>query len=66
MEDLTEREKNKNRWKVAVYYSKIEPTFHYFDNEATARDYAGYAIAHGACHMVIIIDRMEVVDEDFN
>ena len=63
---MEEREKNKNRWKVAIYYSKIEPTFHYFEVEATARDYASYAIAHGACHMVQIIDRMEVVDEDFN
>lgn len=66
IEAMKEREQNKNRWKVMIYYTKIEPTIHYFDNEFTARDYAGYAIAHGACHMVIIIDRMEVVDEDFN
>ena len=66
MEDLTEREKNKNRWKVIIYYTKIEPSISYFNVEESARKLAAHAIGYGAAHMVQIIDRMEVVDEDFN
>ena len=61
--DMEEREQNKNRWKVMIYYTKVEPTIHYFDVEGIAREFAAYAIGHGACHMVQIIDRMEVVEE---
>lgn len=60
---MEEREKNKNRWKVIIYYTKIEPSISYFDVEETARKLAAHAIGHGACHMVQIIDRMEVVEE---
>lgn len=64
IEAMKEREQNKNRWKVMIYYTKVEPTIHYFDVEGIAREFAAYAIGHGACHMVLIIDRMEVVYEE--
>ena len=60
---MNEREKNMNRWKVIIYYTKIEPSIHYFDTEESARELAAHAIGHGAAHMVQIIDRMEVIDE---
>ena len=63
---MDEREKNKNRWKVMIYYTKIEPSIHYFDVEENARELAAHAIGHGAAHMVQIIDRMEVDYEDIN
>lgn len=63
---MDEREKNKNRWKVIIYYTKIEPSIHYFDTEESARELAAHAIGHGAAHMVQIIDRMEVIYEDIN
>ena len=63
---MDEREKNKNRWKVIIYYTKIEPSIHYFDTEESARELAAHTIGRGAAHMVQIIDRMEVFDEDFN
>lgn len=66
IEAMKERERNKNRWKVMIYYTKIEPSIHYFDVEETAREFAAYAIGHGAAHMVLVIDRMEVVDEDID
>lgn len=66
IEAMKEREQNKNRWKVIIYYTKIEPTISYFDEEETARKLAAHAIGHGAAHMVLVIDRMEVVYDDFN
>ena len=63
---MDEREKNKNRWKVIIYYTKIEPSIHYFDTEESARELAAHAIGHGAAHMVQIIDRMEVIYEDID
>ena len=63
---MDEREKNKNRWKVMIYYTKIEPSIHYFDTEEGARNLAAHAIGNGAAHMVQIIDRMEVVYEDID
>lgn len=63
---MDEREKNKNRWKVIIYYTKIEPSIHYFDTEESTRELAAHAIGHGAAHMVQIIDRMEVIYEDIN
>ncbi len=66
IEAMKEREQNKNRWKVMIYYTKIEPSIHYFDTEESARELAAHAIGHGAAHMVLVIDRKEIVDEDFN
>lgn len=63
---MDEREKNKDRWKVIIYYTKIAPSIHYFDIEEGARDLAAYAIGHGAAHMVQIVDRMEVDYENIN
>ena len=63
---MDEREKNKNRWKVIIYYTKIEPSINYFDTEESARELAAHAIGHGAAHMVQIIDRMEVIYEDID
>lgn len=63
---MDEREKNKNRWKVMIYYTKIEPSIHYFDEEESARELAAHAIGYGAAHMVQIIDRMEIIYDDID
>lgn len=63
---MEDREKNKNRWKVIIYYTKIEPSISYFDVEESARKLAAHAIGHGAAHMVQVIDRMEVIYEDID
>lgn len=44
---MEERERNKNRWKVIIYYTRIEPSIHYFDVEEGARELAAHAIGHG-------------------